>query len=93
MTDAIRFRRQAAKCATLAKRTRDEESRQRYLWLEQTYLHLAESEDQMGQISAFARDEQIETRSLRTFWRWEIIYKSRSKFPENGISIRHHGQR
>jgi hypothetical protein len=55
MTDAIRFRRQAAKCATLAKQTRDEESRQRYLRLEQTYLHLAESEDQIGQMSAFAR--------------------------------------
>ena len=55
MTDAIRFRRLAAKCATLANQTRDEESRQRYLRLEQTYLHLADSEDQIGQMNAFAR--------------------------------------
>ena len=56
MTDAVRFRTQAAKCATLAKQTHDEESRQRYLRLEQTYLHLAESEDQLvGQMSAFVR--------------------------------------
>ena len=52
MTDAEFFRRQAAKCATLAKQTHDEESRQRYLRLEQTYLHLAESEDQLvGQMT------------------------------------------
>jgi hypothetical protein len=50
-----RFRRQAATCAALAKQTHDEESRQRYLRLEQTYLHLAETKDQLvGQISAFA---------------------------------------
>jgi hypothetical protein len=56
MMDAVSFRRQAAKCATLAQQTQDEESRQRYLRLEQTYLHLAESEDQLvGQMSAFAR--------------------------------------
>jgi len=64
MTDAVRFRTQAAKCATLAKQTHDEESRQRYLRLEQTYLHLAESEDQLvgqsedqlvGRMSAFVR--------------------------------------
>ena len=56
MTDAVRFRTQAAKCATLAKQTQDEESRQRYLRLEQTYLHLAESEEQLvGQMSAFVR--------------------------------------
>ncbi len=55
MTDAVRFRKQAAKCATLAKQTHDEENRQRYLRLEQTYLHLAESEDQLGQMSAFVR--------------------------------------
>jgi hypothetical protein len=56
MTDAEFFRRQAAKCATLAKQTHDEEGRQRYLRLEQTYLHLAESEDQpVGQMNTFAR--------------------------------------
>ena len=56
MRDAEFFRRQAAKCATLAKQTHDEEGRQRYLRLEQTYLHLAESEDQLvGQMNEFAR--------------------------------------
>lgn len=59
MTDAVHFRMQAAKCATLAKQTHDEESRQRYLRLEQTYLYLAESEDQLvGQMSAFARTSE-----------------------------------
>ena len=55
MTEAEFFRRQAAKCATLAKQTHDEEGRQRYLRLEQTYLHLAELEDQpVGQMNTFA---------------------------------------
>jgi hypothetical protein len=55
MWTAKRFRSQAATCATLAKQTHDEESRQRYLRLEQTYLHMAETEDQLvGQRSAFA---------------------------------------
>ena len=54
MSTAIRFRRQAAKCATLVKQTHDEECRQRYQRLEQMYLHLAEEEEQpVGQISAF----------------------------------------
>jgi hypothetical protein len=39
------LKRQAATCATMAKQTHDEESRQRCLWLEKTYLHLAESEE------------------------------------------------
>jgi hypothetical protein len=46
MASATFFRRQAATCATLAKETHDEESRERCLWLEQTYLHLAEKEEQ-----------------------------------------------
>ena len=55
MSTAIRFRRQAAKCATLVKQTHDDECRQRYQRLEQMYLHLAEEEEQpVGQISAFA---------------------------------------
>ena len=41
-----RFIRQAEKCAALAKQTHDEESRQRYMQLQQKYLQLAESEDQ-----------------------------------------------
>jgi hypothetical protein len=40
------FRRQAATCATMAKETQDEDSRERCLWLEQTYLHFAEIEGQ-----------------------------------------------
>jgi hypothetical protein len=52
MTAVTRFRRQAEKCATLANRTHDEDSRQRFRQLEQTYLHLAESEEQHpGQLS------------------------------------------
>jgi len=46
MATAKRFRRQAARCAALAKQTHDEESRQRCQRLEQTYLHLAETEEQ-----------------------------------------------
>jgi hypothetical protein len=41
------FRRQAATCATMAKETHDEESRERCIRLEQTYLHLAEIEEQI----------------------------------------------
>lgn len=58
-----RFRRQAATCAALAERTQDDESRQRYLRLEQTYLHLAETKDELaGQLNVLAC-EQNETRS------------------------------
>ena len=47
------FRRQAAKCAALAKQTHDEESRQRCQRLEQPYLHLAETEEQqIGRMNA-----------------------------------------
>ena len=54
MATAKRFRRQAATCAILAAQTHDEESRQRYLQLEQTYLQLAETEEQqpVAQMSA-----------------------------------------
>jgi hypothetical protein len=45
MVTAKRLRTQAARCAALAKQTHDEESRQRYLRLEQMYLELAETED------------------------------------------------
>jgi hypothetical protein len=41
---ANRLRRQAATCARLARQTHDEESRQRCLQLEQTYLQLADME-------------------------------------------------
>jgi hypothetical protein len=55
MWTAIRFRQQAATCANMAKQTHDEECRQRYLRLEQIYLHLAEEEKQpVGEMNAFA---------------------------------------
>lgn len=51
-----RFRLQAEKCAALAKQTRDEDSCRRFIQLQQTYLHLAETEEQQeklaGQLSA-----------------------------------------
>ena len=55
MWTAQRFRRQAATCAALAQLTHDEESRQRYLRLEQMYLHFAETDEPLvGQASVFA---------------------------------------
>ena len=50
-----RFRIQAEKCAALAKQTHDEDSRQRFMKLEQTYLQLAETEEQLaGPLSVLA---------------------------------------
>ena len=40
-----RLRRQAVRCAALAKQTHDDEARQRYLRLEQMYLQMAEAEE------------------------------------------------
>ena len=57
MAISNRLRRQAATCARLARQTHDEESRQRCLQLEQTYLQLADMEEEEragGQMSAFA---------------------------------------
>lgn len=48
MWTAKRFRKQAATCASMAHQTHDDESRQRYLRLEQTYLYLAETDEQMA---------------------------------------------
>jgi hypothetical protein len=48
MWTAKRFRKQAATCAAMAHQTHDEGSRQRYLRLEQTYLDLAETDEQMA---------------------------------------------
>jgi hypothetical protein len=45
---ANRLRRQAARCAALARQTHDDEGRERYLRLEQMYLHLAETEERAG---------------------------------------------
>ncbi|HEX3339508.1 MAG TPA: hypothetical protein VHT68_10070 [Pseudolabrys sp.] len=46
MASAKLLRRQAARCAGLAKQTHDDESRERCQRLEQMYLHLAEAEEQ-----------------------------------------------
>jgi hypothetical protein len=55
MWTAKSFRRQAASCANLALQAHDEESRQRYMRLKQTFLDLAErDEDLTGQMSVFA---------------------------------------
>ena len=45
MATAKCLRRQAATCANLAKETYDEESRERYMRLEQLYLQLADGEE------------------------------------------------
>ncbi len=59
MATAKFLRKQAATCSTLAKETHDEESRQRCLWLEQTYLHLAETEEQrVGRLSTLAGESE-----------------------------------
>lgn len=48
MATAKLLRRQAATCASMAQQTHDEESRERCLRLQQMYLHLAETEEQLG---------------------------------------------
>ena len=54
------LRRQAATCAALAKETYDQESRQRCLRLEETYLHLAEIEAQLdGRFSVLTGENEI----------------------------------
>ena len=45
MAMAKRLRNQAARCAALARQTHDDEARQRYIRLEQTYLQMAEAEE------------------------------------------------
>lgn len=59
MATAKGLRRQAARCATLAAKTYDEESRVRYLRLEQTYLQLAEAEEPADQ-AAFTAENKAE---------------------------------
>jgi hypothetical protein len=46
MASAKFFRRQAERCADLAQRTNDEESRHRYERLQHTYCYLADTEEQ-----------------------------------------------
>ncbi len=45
MAIANRLKKQAARCAALARQTHDDEARQRFLRLEQTYLQMAEAEE------------------------------------------------
>lgn len=62
MATAKCLRRQAATCATLARETYDEESRERYIRLEQLYLQLADSEEPPeGQPGHFAGDGKAES--------------------------------
>ena len=46
MASAKFLRRQAERCSDLARRTEDEDSRQRYEHLQRTYCYLAETEEQ-----------------------------------------------
>jgi hypothetical protein len=46
MASAKFLRRQAERCADLAQRTSDDESRRRYERLQHTYWYLAETEEQ-----------------------------------------------
>lgn len=55
MAMAKRLRSQAARCAALARQTHDDEARQRYIRLEQTYLQMAEAEEQ----TAAAKDSNL----------------------------------
>jgi hypothetical protein len=82
MTTAKFLRRQAASCATLAKQTNDEESRQRCLRLEQTFLQLAETEEQLVLRSAVTPNSA--TKSHRPemccrFRSWELGLATRAK--------------
>jgi hypothetical protein len=45
------LKRQAARCAALAKQTQDDDSRERYLRLEQMYLQFIAAEEQ-GQLGS-----------------------------------------
>ena len=66
MATAKCLRRQAATCASLAKETYDEESRERYIRLEQLYLQLADSEEPPAdQAGAFTGDTKTETAAHR----------------------------
>lgn len=66
MATAKCLKRQAATCAALADATYDEESRERYLRLEQLYLALAEAEEPAEiQASALPGDTNTEAASHR----------------------------
>ena len=66
MATAKCLRRQAATCANLAKETYDDESRERYMRLEQLYLQLADSEEDSTDPSAvYAGDPNPESPTHR----------------------------
>jgi hypothetical protein len=55
--DSKFFRQQAEKCADLARRTYDEDGRERWKQLQRTYCHLAEMEEQQtGKLHASRSD-------------------------------------
>jgi hypothetical protein len=56
--DSKFFRQQAEKCADLARRTYDEDGRERWKQLQSTYCHLAEMEEeqQAGKLHASLSD-------------------------------------
>ena len=59
MASAKFLRRQADRCADLARRTHDEESRERCEQLRVTYCHLAEMEEQQaGDLNASSGDSE-----------------------------------
>ena len=61
MATAKCLKRQAATCAALADATYDEESRARYLRLEQLYLAMAKADEPADvQTSAFSGDTNTE---------------------------------
>lgn len=66
MTTAKCLKRQATTCAALADATYDEESRERYLRLEQLYLALADSEDpDRDQATPYSSDSNAEPATHR----------------------------
>ena len=59
MASAKFLRKQADRCADLARRTHDEDSRERCEQLRRTYCHLAEMEEQQtSDLNASSRDSK-----------------------------------
>ena len=59
MTIAKRLQRQANTCAQLAAATYDEESRERYLRLEQLYRHMLVHDDEKADASFAIEDPSV----------------------------------
>jgi hypothetical protein len=64
MATARFLRRQAASCAALARQTHDEDSRQRCLTLEQTFLQLAGTEEQLAAHVSADTDQRDDKRTV-----------------------------